>query len=294
LIAGSGRLDARAIGLAVLAMAVLGGSYTAGKIALQDLPPFGLLSMRMAITTAVLGAYAAVLRMTLAQPAAYVVAQTAFFALSQALLFIALGLTSAGRVAILFNTQPFFTLLLLPLFFSGERVTPRRWLGTGVAFGGVALVLAERGAAGGSPLGDLRGDLLAMAAALCWTANIVLNKRMPGRFNAVAMVFWNCAGAALLFGLLSWQLESPSAWRFTVPAMAGVVYLGVVAACLGFVLVAWLTRTYSASRVNVFVFLSPIFGVLIGWALLGEAVSLQQALGALAVAAGILIVTAER
>jgi drug/metabolite transporter (DMT)-like permease len=73
-----------------------------------------------------------------------------------------------------------------------------------------------------------------------------------------------------------------------------VLYLGLVGACLGFVLMAWLSRTYSASRVNVFVFLSPVFGVLIGWAMLGETVSALQALGALGVAAGILIVTVER
>ena len=41
-----GRLDARASGLAILAMALLGGSYTAGKIALHDLPVFGLLLLR--------------------------------------------------------------------------------------------------------------------------------------------------------------------------------------------------------------------------------------------------------
>ena len=35
-------------------------------------------------------------------------------------------------------------------------------------------------------------------------------------------------------------------------------------------------------------------GVLIGWALLGESISLLQALGALAVAAGILLVSTER
>jgi drug/metabolite transporter (DMT)-like permease len=46
--------------------------------------------------------------------------------------------------------------------------------------------------------------------------------------------------------------------------------------------------------VNVFVVLSPVFGVLIGWAALGETVSALQALGAAAVAAGILVVTAER
>jgi drug/metabolite transporter (DMT)-like permease len=290
LIAGGGRLDARAIGLAVLCMAVLGGSYTAGKIALHDLPPFGLLALRMVVSAAALGAYAAFTGVSLSQPRGYVLAQTAIFAVSQALLFVALTMTSAGRAAILFNMQPFFTLLLLPLFFAGERVTPRRWLGTGVAFAGVALVLGERGLVGGS----LAGDLLALAAALGWTANIILNKRMPGRFNAVAMVFWNCVGAIPLFVLLTLIFEADAAWNLTVPAVAGILYLGVVAATLGFALVAWLTRTYSASRVNVFVFLSPVFGVLIAWALLGEAVSVLQAMGALAVAAGILVVTAER
>jgi drug/metabolite transporter (DMT)-like permease len=52
------RLDARAIGLAVFAMAILGGSYTAGKIALHDLPVFGMLAARMAVTTLTLGIYA--------------------------------------------------------------------------------------------------------------------------------------------------------------------------------------------------------------------------------------------
>lgn len=293
MIAGSGRLDARAIALAVLAMAVLGGSYTAGKVALQDLPAFGLLALRMSVTTLALGAYAAWIGLSLAQHGAsvrYVAVQTAIFALTQALLFVALGMTSAGRVAILFNMQPFFTLLLLPLFVAGDRLTPRRWLGTGIAFAGVALVLGERGAGGAS----LVGDLLALVSAVGWTGNIILNKRMPGLFNPVSMVFWNCAGAVPLFAVLSFALEPAEAWRFTAPAVASVLYLGVVAACLGFVLVAWLTRAYSASRVNVFVFLSPVFGVLIGWVVLDEAITLMQGLGALAVAAGILVVTAER
>ena len=271
-------------------MAVLGGSYTAGKIALHDLPPFGLLALRMAVSAAALGACAAFTGVSLSQPLRYVLAQTAIFAVSQALLFVALTMTSAGRAAILFNMQPFFTLLLLPLVLAGERVTARRWTGTGIAFGGVALVLAERGLGGGS----LTGDVLSLVAALGWTGNIILNKRMPGHFNAVAMVFWNCVGAIPLFALLTLVFEADAVWKMTVPAVAGILYLGVVAATLGFALVAWLTRTYSASRVNVFVFLSPVFGVLIGWAVLGETMSGLQALGALAVAAGILVVTTER
>ena len=291
--AGVERLDARAIGLAVLAMAILGGSYTVGKIALQDLPVFGMLMARMAVTTLALGAYAYWAGVPLRQkgPAVwYILAQTGFFVMSQTLLFIALMMTSAGRAAILFNMQPFFTLLLLPLLVPAERLTRLRWLGTGVAFVGVALVLGERGTDGGS----LFGDLLVLVAALGWTGNIVLNKRMPRDINAVSVIFWNCVAAIPVFGALTLMLEARESWNVTAAAIASVLYLGVVAAGLGFVLIVWLTRTYSASRVNVFVFLSPVFGVLIGWAALGETVSVMQALGALAVACGILIVTAEK
>ena len=289
----SGRLDARAAGLAVLAMAILGGSYTAGKVALHDLPVFGMLCLRMLISAATLGAYAAWARVPLLQTgrsAGYVLGQTGFFLLSQVSLFIGLTLTGAGRAAIMFNMQPFFTLLLLPLFVPGERVGARRWLGTAAAFGGVALVLAARGTGGGS----LLGDALCLLAALGWTGNVILNKKMPREINSAALIFWNVAAAIPVVGLLSLALEGDASWRFTPSAVASLVYLGSVAAGLGFVLIVWLVRSYSASRVNVFVFLSPVFGVLIGWALLGEPIGAPQALGAAAVAAGILIVTMER
>ncbi|HEX5093031.1 MAG TPA: DMT family transporter [Burkholderiales bacterium] len=289
----SGRLDARASGLAILAMAILGGSYTAGKIALHDLPVFGLLALRMAITTVTLGAYAALTRLPLLQTgrsAAYVLAQTGFFLVSQVSLFIGLTMTGAGRAAILFNMQPFFTLLLLPLWVPAERIGLRRWLGTIAAFGGVALVLVERGTAGGS----LLGDALCLLAALGWSGNVILNKRMPREVNSAALIFWNVAAAIPVVAVLALALEGGATWHFSASAVASLLYLGVVAAGLGFVLIVWLVRSYSASRVNVFVFLSPVFGVLIGWLLLAEPISLQQALGALGVAAGILIVSTER
>lgn len=289
---GGGRLDARAIALAVLSMAVLGGSYTAGKIALRDLPIFGILMLRMTITTVTLGGYAAWASVPLAhrgREAWFILAQGGFFILSQTLLFIGLTMTSAGRAAILFNMQPFFTLLVLPLLVPSERLTLRRWLGTGVAFVGVALVLGERGTAGGS----LLGDLLVLVSALGWTGNVILNKRMPNRIHPVSVIFWNALAAVPVFGLLALATEREATWTFSAGAFGSLFYLGTVAAGLGFVLVVWLINNYSASRVNVFVFLSPVFGVLIGWLLLGESISALQALGAAAVAAGILVVSTE-
>ena len=286
------KLDGRATGVAILVMAILGGSYTAGKVAVQDLPVFGTLELRVLIMTATLGAYAWWARVPLRYrggEAWIIAAQTGFFLMAQTLLFIGLTMTSAGRASILFNMQPFFTLLLLPLLVPTERLTVRRWVGTAIAFGGVALVLAERGISGGS----LLGDFLCLLSALGWTGNVILNKRMPRDIHPAAVIFWSAAGSIPVFLVLTLALESGAAWNFTPGAVASVLYLGMIAATLGFVLMVWLINTYSASRVNVFVFTSPVFGVLIGWATLGEPITLQQALGGLAVAAGILLVSAE-
>ena len=285
----AGRLDTRAVGLAVLVMAILGASYTMVKLGLRDLPVFGSLTLRMLLATIVLVAYVGWRKLPLiyrGRAAWFIAAQTAAFVLNQALLYLGLTMTTAGRAAILFNVQPFFTLLLLPRFVPSERLTVRRSAGTAIAFIGVVLVLIERGTAGGA----LLGDLLVLLGALAWSANTIMNKTMPRELHTVSVIAWNVAGAVPVMGLLTLVLEPRATWHFTAAAVASVIYLGVVAAAAGFVLFVWLIRTYSAARVNVFVFLSPVFGLVIAWLVLGEPISLLQAVGALAVAAGIGVV----
>ena len=283
------RLDGRGLVIAVVTMAILGGSYAMVKLGLRDLPVFGSLLLRMIVATGILYAYSRWRGLPLTyrgRAARFLVAGTAVFVAQQVLLYLGLTMTTAGRAAILFNAQPFFTLLLLPWFVPSERLTARRGAGTALAFVGVVLVLLERGTAGGS----LWGDLLVLLGALGWTGNTILNKLMPRELPTVSAILWSVAGAIPPMAVLTLLLEPGGRWHVTAAAVGSVLYLGAVVAGFGFVVFVWLTRTYSPSRVNVFVFLSPVFGVLIGWVVLGEPISTLQAVGALAVAAGILVV----
>ncbi len=285
----SSRLDARAVGLALLIMAILGGTYTMVKIGLRDLPIVGSLLLRMVVATAALGAYARWARVALlyrGRAAWFIAAGTLAFVAMQLLLYAGLTETPAGRAAILYNVQPFLTLLVLPYVLPAERLTLRRVVGTGVAFAGVVLVLAERGTSGGSRL----GDVLVLVAAATWTLVIILSKMTPSEVSAVSLIFWNVAGATPVLALLAVIVEPNATWRVSGPAVASILYLGVLAAGVGFVGFVWLTRTYAATRVNAFVFLLPVFGVLIAWGALGESLTGLQAAGVLAVASGIWIV----
>ncbi len=285
----SSRLDARAVALAIILMAILGGTYTMVKVGLRDLPVVGSLLLRMLVAAVALGAYARWARVPLlyrGRAAWFIAAGTLAFIAMQLLLYAGLTVTPAGRAAILYNIQPFLTLLVLPCVLPAERLTFRRALGTGVAFAGVVLVLAERGTSGGSFLGDSS----VLLAAATWTVVIILSKATPNEVNAVSLIFWNVAGSAPVLALLAVIVEPSVTWRLSAPAVASILYLGVLAAGVGFVGFVWLTRTYAATRVNAFVFLSPVFGVLIAWATLGESVTALQAAGALGVASGIWIV----
>ena len=275
----------------VLLTAIWGGSFTFVKLGLRDLPVFASLCLRFVVATAILVAYCRRTRTPLwytGRNARYLLIGAGAFAWSQALLYLGLALTTAGRGSIFFNTQPFFTLLILPLFFPEEAVTSRKLLGTVVAFSGVVLLFLEKLGAGSG--WALAGDVLTLLAALGWTVNNIITKRVVGRLQPTALILWSAAAALPIMLLLALLLEREQPWRLTMTAIASVLYLGGVAAAFSFVVFTWLIQHYSAVRVNAFVFLTPVFGVLIGWALLGEALSVSQLAGALLVAAGIIIV----
>jgi len=80
-------------------------------------------------------------------------------------------------------------------------------------------VLSERGTAAVS----LLGDLMVLVAALGWTGNIVLNKKMPREITAVSVIFWNALAAVPLFGLLTLLFEPAAAWHPTALAIASVL-----------------------------------------------------------------------
>jgi drug/metabolite transporter (DMT)-like permease len=287
------RLDTRGIALAILVMVTLGGSYTMIKVGFRDLPVYGLLLLRMLVASVALGIYMRWVGLPFAyggRARQFVLAHTVVFAGNQVLLYLGLAQTTAGRGAILLNVQPFITLLLLPLFIPTERLDSRRLLGTVVAFGGVVLVLAARGVSGGTWV----GDLLVLASAALWTSNVIMNKTMPAELHSVPLIFWGVSGAVPVLLAMTLIFEPYATWRLTAEAVISVMYLGIVTAAFSFVALVWLIRTYTASRVNAFVFLSPVFGVLIGWIALGEQLTWTQAAGVLCVAAGIWIVNTDK
>lgn len=203
---------------------------------------------------------------------------------------LALAYTSASHVSVFLYTGPVFTALGLHVFVRGERLSSIQWLGILSAFAGLALIFLTGKMQTNSGESSLFGDLLGVAAGLFWgITTVVIRSTALSEASASKTLLFQLSvtgllalGACVVLG--KWEFQSdPLLW-------ASLAYQSIVIAFLSFLSWLWLLRKYLASRLSVFSFLTPLFGVSFGMVLLKETVTVPFLAGAALVLAGILIV----
>ncbi|KZY03834.1 MULTISPECIES: DMT family transporter [unclassified Sulfitobacter] len=208
------------------------------------------------------------------------------FALEFFCLFLALDLTSVSRASVIFYSMPVWLALAAHFLLPGERVSGLRGLGLLLAMAGVALALSDRSGAAVS----WAGDLLALAAALCWAA-IALSVRLTRLVTIPPAQQLICqVGVSAPLLLLAAPAFGPLLREVEVIHVAALGFQTVAVASLGFLAWFWLMTIYPAASVASFSFLSPVFSVLLGWLLLSENVAPSVWAALVLVAAGIYLI----
>lgn len=205
-----------------------------------------------------------------------------------------LNFTSASHISIFLYTAPIFTVLGLHFLIPAERLQACQWGGILASFAGVAVAFSGAFSHAG-PESDARhmliGDSLGILAAILWAATTVtIRKSSLSEAEPTTTLFYQLAGAAvILLAVVALQGESlPAAW--TTIAWSSMIFQSVVVAFASYLAWFWLMRRYLASRLAVFSFLTPLFGVAAGVILMQDPVSLRFAVGALMVLGGIVLV----
>jgi len=205
--------------------------------------------------------------------------------------FIYAGLehTAASRMVVFIYLAPVVTALGLHWLVPGERLARAQWAGVLLAFAGVALAfgdgfLAARGA-------TLLGDFFGLVAAVLWGATTVLIRATAlARASAAKTLFYQLGVSAPLLLAASLLLGEAGVVQLTPFALASLAYQGAIVAFASYLVWFWLLTRYLAARLAVFSFMTPLFGVLAGVAVLGEPLTPSFAGAALLVGAGIVLV----
>ncbi|GFE63694.1 DMT family transporter [Litoreibacter roseus] len=208
------------------------------------------------------------------------------FAIEFIFMFTALDLTTVSRSSVLFYSMPVWLALAGHVLLPGERLTPIKSLGLLLAMLGVAIALMNRD----DGQANLVGDLCALAAAMSW-AGIALCARATSlkEMRAEVQLFWQVLVSAPILLAVS-VFFGPFLRDPTLIHYAGAAFQIVIVVSIGFIFWLWLLSIYPASSVASFSFLSPVFGVFLGWALLDEPFSEGLVLALFFVVAGLVLI----
>ena len=220
------------------------------------------------------------------------VALGVLFSVEFTCLFVALDLTTVTRTTVILYSMPVWLAAIAHFLIPGERITPRRALGLALAFGGMARAITDRSSLPEG--GDITGDLLALVAAIGWAAVAFIARKSSERGTSPEMQLLWMVGVSAPLLMLAAPAFGPLL-RDPGPAeYAALLFQAVVVVAGGFLAWFWLLARYPSSGVASFSFLSPIFGIALGWALLGEPVSPALLLAGGMVATGLLLINWPR
>lgn len=213
------------------------------------------------------------------------------------LFYVGLSRSEGVTSSIIEASNTFFIVLLAVYAFRTERMTARKALGCIVGFAGVLLVNLG-GSASGSMNFSLDGEGLVFLSTLSAAVSSNLSKRYSREHDPVLISGWQfvIGGATLLVaGLAMGGRVAPADAANPLPALALLTYMGFISAA-AYSLWSMALAANPVSRVAVFGFMNPVFGVVLSALLLGETSVVNPVLAVAAlvlVSIGIIVVNRE-
>jgi drug/metabolite transporter (DMT)-like permease len=275
--------------LLALMVVIWGVNFIVLKAALAEVTPLALNAIRFSVA-AVAVAGIAIVRGAPHPPRAAVprLALMGFLGNSVYQLGFIEGLsrTLVGNAALLMAAVPVQTAVVSHLV-GHEQLRRRDLLGLACSTAGIAAIILGGGkAVGFGP--TLTGDLMILAATLCWTAYTIGTKPLADRYGATTATAWTMGFGAVPLVLIAIPAMRAQPWG----AVSASAWAGIVFSALGALVVAYLiwnrgVRRLGPSRTAIYSNFTPVVAMMAAWAVLGERPTGWQVAGAAGIFSGI-------
>jgi len=289
-------LDTSAITLMVMLCMSWGLNQVAVKLALPDIPPLIQGVFRSAGALSVVMLWVWWRRIPLLTRDGTLRAGLAvglLFGFEFLLVFQGLRFTTASRAGLFLYTAPFFVAIGASWLIPGEKLSPLQWGGLLLCFTGLVVSV---GVPDPHVTPDvLFGDGLMVAAGAAWAlTTLVIKLSTLATARPEKTLAYQLAISVPVMGLGAVVMGEHIDH---VPGMFALSWLGYQAFWVtGITYLIWfgMVRDYSASRLSAFTFLSPLFGVLAGFVILGDPITPPFAAAVALVILGLLLVNRPR
>src|SRR5881396_1049909 len=260
--------------LLLLLMTIIWGSnFTAIKYSLEDMLPLSFNAFRFTIASIVMLIVAVISRNGFALAPGDgcrlfglgLLGNTCY----QSLFITGMAHTQAGNAALILATTPLFTAILGRIR-KHEYFTRRGVGGLLLAFAGIVMIVIT--GRGEVSIGEtLLGDSLLLASTVCWSLYTVGSKQLVHKYGSMkATTVMITSGTPLLLLVCAPSLLRQDWSRVRPIAWAGVVYSGLFAIALAYLIWSYGVRRIGSTRTAIYSNITPIVALLVAWLGLGE------------------------
>jgi drug/metabolite transporter (DMT)-like permease len=287
------RLDA----LLLVMTLIWGSNFSLIKAALRQMPEHGFNGLRMALGSLLFAAIiqhrhrirTVIARLERRDWISLVTLGVVGHCVYQLLFVAGVARTSVANSSLVFGCTP-VTVALLSSYLGHERITLPRWAGVALSLAGIYLVVGQGNQFGAS----LRGDLLILAAMLCWATYTVGSRSLLTRHSPLVVTgFTMTIGSALYVPFavpsllrLDWAAVSWWAWLL-------LAYSAVFALVVAYLIWYTAVQRVGNSRTSIYSNVVPLVAMSVAAVVLGEPITGRKIGGAVAILVGVALTRLE-
>ena len=261
-----------------------GGHPTALKIALPYAPPIRQGWMRFVVSGIVIFFWARYKKISLYPTKKEIKPLFQLGVLfSVQLLFLNIGIskTSVSSSVILNSTYPIWVITLGHFFIKEDRFSLIKLFGVSIAYLGIVVTYFD--SFGNSDF--ILGNSFCLASGFLLGVRTIFLAKSSESIAPMKLLMAQAFFGSIFFIILSIFFENDP-YVFSMILLLSVLYQGAIVAGFNFIVNIWLLKNYKPSQVTVIHLSQPIFGILIGFVILGENIGPLVLIGALLVILG--------
>ena len=284
--------------LAFFAIYVIWGStYLMNKIAVHELPPFMLASVRFSVAGILIFVLCKLmgipLNITKKQLLNSMIAGFLFLAFGNGFVVWALKYVDSGFAALEIAAQPLVILLLMRIF-EGKKIQTMSVVGVIIGILGIYLLVSQNQVI--SQENSVLGMVMIFFCMVSWAYGslFVAKADLPKNYFVNTGFQMFTAGIMLMVGSLligeTWTL--PTAW--SSPVQYAMLFLIILGSIVAFTAFNYLLKVVSPEKVATSTYVNPIIALLLGWFFLDEQITTQSTIAAIVLLTGVYFINTRK
>ncbi len=275
--------------LLIVLSIVWGGSFFFNEIALTELQPIQIVTIRIWLAAIILWLYLFVTRKPIKLSADQIKSMCILAAINNVIPFslIVWGQTyiESGLASILNATVPLFTVILAHFLTTDEKIVSHKLIGVLIGLFGVIVLIGPSALFGQH--NQVIGQLACLAASVSYALTSIYGKRLKS-ISPILTSASSLTAASIYMMIACWWFAAPLFQSASTEVVLSVIMLGIFSTAIAYILYFRILAEAGATNITLVAFLIPISTIFLGVFFLDESLELNSILGMLLVFLGLL------